>query len=341
LEDFHGNPDVVETLEQMIRGERITQTLLLSGPEGVGKATLARRFGAVLLHDAHKIEQDDLSLESNANLITDREKWTSDKRNDDPLVFSSHPDFLTFPPDGPLRQLTIQQMRLLKERAPLKPLKGSWRVFLIDSIDRANEQAANSLLKTLEEPPPHLILIMTARNPYDLLTTIRSRSVPFRLARLDSESMHRFIAKRGLDHPERREKLADGAPGLAVSIDLETYDRRRTAMLALLKAASGADTFGAWMKHSESIAARRTEKLDSYLEVLYLLLSDVLRITEGVPSVRNADINSDLKAVAALVSFDWLRRAVEKVDTLVDLVRRNIQKSIALDAWAVDMLSTK
>ena len=341
MENFYGNADVVETLEQMIRGERITQTLLLSGPEGVGKATLARRFGAALLHDAHKIEMDDLSLESNAELITDREKWTSDKRNDDPLVFSSHPDFLTFAPDGPLRQLTIQQMRLLKERAPLKPLKGSWRVFLIDSIDRANEQAANSLLKTLEEPPPHLILIMTARNPYDLLTTIRSRSVPFRLARLDADAMRRFIAMRGLDHPERREKLADGAPGLAVSIDLETYDRRRTAMLALLKAASGADTFGAWMKHSESIAARRTEKLDSYLEVLYMLLSDVLRLSEGLPAGRNADISVDLKSVAARVSFDWLRRAVEKVDELVDLVRRNIQKSIALDAWAVDMLSTK
>ena len=341
MENFHGNADVVKTLEQMIRGERITQTLLFSGPEGVGKATLARRFGAALLGDAHKIEQDDLSLESNASLITEREKWTSDKRNDDPLVFSSHPDFLTFPPDGPLRQLTIQQMRLLKERAPLKPLKGSWRVFLIDSIDRANEQAANSLLKTLEEPPPHLILIMTARNPYDLLPTIRSRSVPFRLSRLDSEAMRRFIAMRGLDHPERREKLADGAPGLAVSIDLETYDRRRTAMLALLKAASGTDTFGAWLKHSESIAARRTEKLDSYLEVLYMLLSDVLRITEGVPPGRNADIGHELKAVAARVSFDWLRRAVEKVDELVELVRRNIQKSIALDAWAVDMLSTK
>src|SRR5580698_7961024 len=177
----------------MIRGERITQTLLFSGPEGVGKATLARRFGAALLNDAHKIEQDDLSLESNAELIADREKWTSDKRNDDPLVFSSHPDFITFAPDGPLRQITIQQMRLLRERAPLKPLKGNWRVFLIDQIDRANEQAANSLLKTLEEPPPHLILIMTARNPYDLLPTIRSRAVPFRLSRLNDAEIGEFL----------------------------------------------------------------------------------------------------------------------------------------------------
>ena len=341
MDNFYGNRDVVETLQQMIRAERITQTLLLSGPEGVGKATLARRFAAQLLGDAHKIEQDDLSLDQNANRIADREKWTSDKRNDDPLVFSSHPDFLTFPPDGPLRQLTIQQMRLLKDRAQLKPLKGNWRVFLIDGIDRANEQAANSLLKTLEEPPPHLILIMTARNPYDLLTTIRSRSVPFRLARLNPDDMRRFIATRALDHPARRETLAEGAPGLAVSIDLETYDRRREAMLALLKAASGTGQFGAWMKYSESIASRRTEKLDSYLEVLYMLLGDVLRLAHGGTSVRNADVGPDLQAIAGKVSFDWLRKSVGKVDVLVELVRRNIQKSIALDAWAVDMLSTK
>ena len=75
----------------------------------------------------------------------------------------------------------MQQMRLLRERAQLKPLRGVWRVFLIDMIDRANEQAANSLLKVLEEPPAHLIVILTARNPYDLLPTIRSRAVPFRL----------------------------------------------------------------------------------------------------------------------------------------------------------------
>ena len=75
-------------------------------------------------------------------------------------------------------------MRLLKERAQFKPLAGNRRVFLIDHVDRAGEQAANSLLKTLEEPPDHLILIMTAENAYDLLPTIRSRAAPFYFAPL-------------------------------------------------------------------------------------------------------------------------------------------------------------
>ena len=91
---------------------------------------------------------------------------------------------MTFAPDGPLRQITIPQSRLLKERAAFMPMHGNRRIFLIDHIDRANEQAANSLLKTLEEPPSHLLLIMTAENAYDLLPTIRSRAVPFQFAPL-------------------------------------------------------------------------------------------------------------------------------------------------------------
>ena len=339
LENFFGHSDTVAALEQMIARRRIAQTLLFSGPEGVGKATLARRFAALLVGDAPKIEQDDLSLEANAAIIADREKWTAEKRNEDPLMFATHPDFVTFAPDGPLRQITIPQMRLLKERAPLKPLKGQWRVFLIDQIDRANEQAANSLLKTLEEPPPHLVLIMTARNPYDLLPTIRSRAVPFRLSPLPEEEMRQFIAFRGLDEREKRQRLAEGSPGLAVSLDLEAYERRRAAMLALLKVAGGLEPFGSWLKHSDSIAARRSEKLDSYLDVLYILLEDVLRLANGSPEIRNQDLRGELEAIARRVSFDWLRAAVAKVDELMDLVRRNIQKSIALDAFAVELRS--
>ena len=100
--DFHGNAAVVQTLKQMIAGERIPQTILLSGPEGVGKATLARRFAAALLGGSAKVERDDLSLPHNQEILAERDKWAADKRADDPLLFSTHPDFITFPVDGPL-----------------------------------------------------------------------------------------------------------------------------------------------------------------------------------------------------------------------------------------------
>jgi len=132
FENYRGNNHVTAALERMIEQDRIAQTLLFAGPEGIGKATLARRFGARLLGGAEKIEQDDLSLPHNLAIVTGREKWVAEKRNEDPLLFSSHPDFVTFAPDGPLRQLSIPQMRQLKESAQFKPSRGARRIFLID-----------------------------------------------------------------------------------------------------------------------------------------------------------------------------------------------------------------
>lgn len=338
FEGFWGNGHVVEAVEHMIAQDRLAQTLLFSGPEGVGKATLARRMGARLLGHAELIERDDLSLPENLEIVAGRERWPSEKRNEDPLLFATHPDFVTFAPDGPLRQITIQQSRLLKERAPYLPHKGKRRIFLIDHVDRANEQAANSLLKTLEEPPEHLILIMTAENAYDLLPTIRSRSVPFHFAPLAREEMQAFVAARRLDEPERRVALAAGSPGLAVSIDLAAYDKRRAAMLALLQTAAGVASFGAWMPASEAIGRSKSEKLDAYLKVLYELFRDLLILREGAASeIRNQDIRRELEALAGKVDFAWIRRAVVRVDEIAELVRRNIQKAIALDALIVEL----
>ncbi len=339
FENFWGNAHVTEALERMIAQERIPQTLLFAGPEGIGKATLARRFGALLLGWAEKIEQDDLSLPHNTAIVASREKWPAEKRNEDPLLFASHADFVTFPPDGPLRQLSIPQMRVLKESAQFKPSRGSRRIFLIDHVDRAGDQAANSLLKTLEEPPEHLILVMTAENAYDLLPTIRSRATPFYFTPLSDEEMRAVVKVRGLDRAERRIPLSAGSPGVAMSLDLEQYDRRRSAMFALLRVASGAAPFSEWMKYSETIARGKSEKLELYLKILYTLLRDLLVLRETGGEIRNCDMRPQLEPLAQKLSFAWIRIAVQKVDDLAELLRRNIQKTIALDAFILEMRS--
>jgi len=335
--DFFGNSQVAGTLAQMVSGNRIPQTVLISGPEGIGKATLVRRFAASLVGDAAKIEQDDLSLAGNLELIEQREKWPAEKRSDDPLLFGSHPDFITFAPDGPLRQISIQQMRLLRERAQFKPLSGPYRIFLIDHLDRANEQSANSLLKVLEEPPEHLIIFATAENLYDLLPTIRSRAVVLQMGRLSDEEMAQFASARKIPEAETRIALSGGSPGIAATLDLDRFRERRALLMAAFECGAGLTQWQAWVQHSESFASRKSEKLDSYLKLAYGILEDVLNALYERPPDANRDIRQRIEALSARVDYRWVERAVYSVDELVLMVRRNIQKLAALDAMIINL----
>jgi DNA polymerase-3 subunit delta' len=337
FDQFWGNSSIVEALSGMLSAERIPQTILFGGPEGVGKATLVRRFAASLLGHASQIEQDDLSLTANVDLIEQREKWPADKRADDPLLFASHPDFLTFAPDGPLRQISIQQMRLMKERAQFKPLRGKHRIFLVDHLDRANEQAANSLLKLFEEPPDYLILFATAENLYDLLPTIRSRSIVFQFSRLSDDEMQTFLAAKNLPDSEIRAALAEGCPGTALSLDIEQYRARRDLMLALFESGAGIAPFSAWVRSSEGFASRKTEKLEYYFKPAYSVLEDLLAIWQGAGRVRNLDAAERLAALASRVDFGWVLGGGGALDELILMARRNIQKIIALDAVIMDL----
>ena len=112
-------------------------------------------------------------------------------------------------------------------------------------------------------------------------------------------------------------------------------------MLTLMKVAAGLAQFSAWAPVSEVIGRSKSEKLDLYLKVLYDLLRDLLLLHQGAGDIRNQDIRRDLEAVAASVPFAWIRRAVAKVDEIAELIRRNIQKGIALDALIVELRAAR
>jgi len=171
------------------------------------------------------------------------------------------------------------------------------------------------------------------------LPTIRSRSVIFQMTRLQDDEMAAFAREKALPDAARRIALASGSPGLAVSLDMEAFDVRRGAMLTLLAAAAGAAPFAAWVKHSEAISVKKSEKLESYLQVLYLLLGDLISLRHDGPALRNVDVKKELLTIACKVDFRWIETAVRGVDELMENLRRNIQKGIALDALVVQLRS--
>lgn len=351
--DFIGNARVAESLRRMLVEDRLPQTLLFAGPRGVGKATLARYLTAAAnchvqgprdfcgeCSSCHRILAADLSLPEHAEMLAEREKMPANKRADAPLIVSTHPDFLTFPPDGPMRMIGIEQARQLRNAAQYNASEGRRRVFLIDGADRANDDAANSLLKTLEEPGPQLTIILTAENPYELLPTIRSRSVPFYFSPLTVDEMRRFFDRRSELSPKDRQRLASwaqGSPGRALQIDPDEYVERRAAMLAMLETSLNAASFGKALAGTETVGRRAKDKLELLAEILYTLLSDVVRLRHGVGELVNEDIRTDLEALAGKAEFDWIVQAAEGLDELELYRRRNVQKQIALEAWTVKL----
>jgi DNA polymerase-3 subunit delta' len=110
-------------------------------------------------------------------------------------------------------------------------------------------------------------------------------------------------------------------------------------MHALLKTAAGESGFGAWMPYSESIGRSKSEKLEFHLTMLYGLLRDLMILRESGGDIRNADLRGELTALANRVSTRWIIAAVKKVDGIAELLRRNIQKTIALDDLIVELRS--
>jgi DNA polymerase-3 subunit delta' len=349
--DLIGNSSTVAAIRRMLAEDRLPQTLLFAGPRGVGKATLARFLTAAAncprqgpadfcgeCAGCRRILAADLSLPEHAEMLAEREKMPANKRAEAPLIVSTHPDFLTFPPDGPMRMIGIEQARQLRNAAQYNASEGRRRVFLIDEADRANDEAANSLLKTLEEPGPQLTIILTAENPYELLPTIRSRSVPFFFSPLSVDEMRRFFDKREELSAKERERLASwaqGSPGRALQIDPDEYVERRAALLAMLETSLDAASFAKALAGTETLGRRAKDKLELLAEILYGLLSDLVRLSHGAGEIVNQDIRRDLETLAAKAGFDWIVRAAEGVDELEEYRRRNIQKQVALEAWTV------
>jgi DNA polymerase III subunit delta' len=197
-------------LEAMFAG-RMHHAWLITGPEGVGKATLAYRFARRLL--AGRPAERSLFLDP-ADPVFRR------------VAAGSHADMLTIereydPKRKRLRtQIAVDDVRKVAGFMHLTPAEGGWRVVVVDGAEDMNANSANALLKMLEEPPPRAVLLLISSSPGRLLPTIRSRCRRLRLGQLDDTTMdallRRYLPDRSDDDRGRLITLADGAPGRAI-----------------------------------------------------------------------------------------------------------------------------
>jgi len=362
-ERYRGNAAIVESLRRMIGSERLPHGLVLAGPAGVGKHTLATLVARAVncLDEAARARADFCEQCANckaiaeleayedhpefSKILVERPRLSLEERKENPLVLSTHPDVFVFPPDGKLQQISIHQVRRMIALAQYRPMRARQRVFILNNADRTDEVAASAMLKILEEPPADTLLLLTAVSYFELLPTIRSRAFPLHLAPLDAEEVAGLLEPLPWSKEEKRlaARLSEGSPGAARRMDLEESRRLRGELLALLCEGIEQRSFTDLFARTQSLAQARGEKLEKLLGLLYSLLHDVLylvvsRETGAAPRpLRNLDLEKELGGIARQVDWEWLARAGARLDRVDTLLRRNINKQVALEALAVSL----
>jgi DNA polymerase-3 subunit delta' len=360
--DFVGNPDVVQRLREMLARDHFPHAVILAGAHGAGKYTLALMLARAMnclerpTTDAgtHHGLPDFCGRCSNctriglaqnldarfAEAVEARENLRETDKKETRIFVQTHPDLLVIPPDPPQMMIKVDQIRHVIHRIYYRPAEARESVYIFTSSAFMKE-AANSLLKILEEPPEFATIFLLTENAGELLPTIRSRSAMFTLGALAGDEIENQLARLRADwNPRQRAlvaRLSEGAIGRALSFDLESYVAARSHALVMLKSALGGSDHSELFKTTESYrpGAEGRQKVDNLLRTLYLLLEDMMCLQSGAGRlVRNTDIQGELKKMSESADFAWVQRAAAGLGEVERGMRRNLLRSLSLDAFA-------
>ena len=211
-----GHLDAEKRMRLAFESGKLHHAWLLSGPKGIGKATLAYRFAAFALAP-DKFLSDDLSIDPNSRTA----HWLASRSHPDLFVLERRWDSKT---KKLKTELAVDDARQLSEFFGLTAGSGGWRVAIIDAADDLNNASANALLKLIEEPPPKCLLLLVCNQPGRLLRTIRSRCMRIDLIPLALKETRSVLTHLPQDEPPIPEaleiavNLAGGSPGRALDL---------------------------------------------------------------------------------------------------------------------------
>jgi len=361
FQEFLGNPATVTHLRESIRAQRFPHSLILAGPRGAGKYTLALML-AQAVNCLHPTESDGLPdfcgvcsnctrIGESANLeqrvaeaVEALEAMRDTDKRDTRILIQTHPDVLIVPPDPPQLLIKMGQVRQVIHVAYYRPPVEARRTFTIFTSSAFMKEAANSLLKVLEEPPEHTSLILLTENPQELLPTIRSRAVLHRLGAIPSSDLETLLTHRRPElNPRDRAlaaRLAEGAVGRALTIDLGVYLASRQDALVLLRTALREPDFTQLFHATESYRAGADgqEKTINLLRALGSVIEDLMLMIAGTPQlIRNLDLAAELERMAQGLTVDWIDDAARALAQVEQGMRRNLLRSLSLDAMAFSL----
>jgi DNA polymerase-3 subunit delta' len=323
-----GHEWAVKLLKQHVIQETQRQAYLITGPESVGRRTLALRFAQAV------------------NCLQPNEPGEPclDCRTCRQIERMVHPDLAVVEAERAGGQLKVDQIRGLQHGLSLAPYDAKYRIAILLRFEEANQQAANALLKTLEEPPPQVILILTAESADQLLPTIVSRCEIIRLRPVPSEEIKENLQRNWQVPPAEADlltHLSSGRPGYTFQLyqNPGKLILRTTWLDELfnLLSATRVERF----EYAETMA-KDTKALPEKLKVWLAFWRDVMLRSSGSSSqITNIDNQEIIDHLASNLGQKKAHKMVVAVEQIFNHIDHNVNPRLALEVFMLDLPNTK
>ena len=319
-----GHEWAVELLQGHLTNQRTRHAYLIIGPQGVGRRTLALRL-AQALNCTQLVEPAIPCGECRACRLIEK---------------MQHPDFSVIQADEAGRALKVDQIRDLQHTLSLAPYETNYKIALILRFEEANPNAANALLKTLEEPPPHVIMLLTASDSEALLPTIISRCELIRLRPVSIDQVALGLQTHwGLpaDQSILLAHISGGRPGYALQLsqDPETLEQRQNHLNDILSLLSA--TKVKRFSRAEELSKDRVALLSAFQTWLTFWRDIMLRAAGSSIPLTNIDHEDEILALTEKVDLTTAQDIVNKLGNAIELVEKYINARLVAEVFMLDL----
>ena len=317
LSDIAGNKRIVEYFSRALSRRQLGHAYLFSGPQGVGKTTLARLICKTLLCK-------NPAADGPCETCPSCHKFDS----------GNHSDFHPSSADG--LYFKIEQIRQIIHHASLKPVESEWKTFLLEDVDYMRDEAANAFLKVLEEPPGQTIFFLISERSEVLLPTIRSRCQNFEFLPLQPEEIRKWLLQNKKASEEEAAHLSastHGSLGKALDVNPDQYLEMRDKVLLALESAVLPKTYFTAIDAIRSITVERTEMVERLL-VLEELTRDLILLKSSAQAILvHEDARKRLIPIADAIDIRLLEDFYEKLlQTREGILKINANISLSLQS---------
>lgn len=318
-----GHEWAVDMLKKHVAKGTTRHAYLFCGPPGLGRRTLALRFAQAL----------------NCQNPVDVGIPCGRCRDCKQIESMQHADLTVLQADSEGGVLKVDQIRDARRIMNLKPYQSNYRVAIFLRFQEANDNAANALLKTLEEAPSYAVLILTADNPEQLLPTIVSRCEVLRLRPLPIEEVRKDLESRGVESDRARliAHISGGRPGYAhrlIESDtlLEKREERLNDLLTLLPA-SRVEKF----KYADQLSKEKDSMRQTILFWLSYWRDVMLRTAQAEAPLVNVDRNLEIEELAGRMDLSAARSVVGKLENALEKMERNVNPRLLAEVLLLDL----